>query len=232
MIHAKQAIGLGVMLLLLPAARTPEATATQLLQARADRILLAAGQDVTFPVVISPDQDLPSITQTGPLAIPKALIAMAPTSEALDGLLAMLLSFRAGTKNPDRASELGSTLAAAGLIAATGGATDAVEGKNHKTIPLGTFPRDRAQRVDKKGLAQRGVRWNTLAGNCTRAQVAFLRLIGSPRVSSASRATSWEGSAFAREVVRDMGMEAYPRQETCNSEKNTDFDALKSRIES
>lgn len=218
----------GMLLILSGAADSPDSATSRWLQSRVDRILVAAGQDVPINVVISSGKELtPEIN--GRLQVPEAMIKLAPTTQALDGLLAMLLSFHLGD-GPPRKDGLAPTIAAAALLAATGGTTDATEGKNVKTIPLGDFTSATPRRAGRAALSLRGLRWNTLAGNCVTSQIAFLKLIGSPEAPITSKSTTaWPGSQFAREVIRDLGMEAYPRQETCDETRLPDFISVTKR---
>lgn len=212
----------GMLLILSGASDAPDPATSRWLQSRVDRILVAAGQDVPIPIVISSGKELAPESR-GPLQVPEAMIKLAPTTQALDGLLAMLLSFHLG-EDPPRKGGLAPTIAAAALLAATGGTTDAAEGKNVKTIPLGDFTSATSRRGGRTALSLRGLRWNTLAGNCVTSQIAFLRLIGSPEAPTTSKSTTaWPGSQFARVVIRDLGMEAYPRLETCDETRLPDF---------
>lgn len=204
----------GMLLILSAAADAPDPATSAWLQSRVDRILVAAGQDVPIPVVISSGKEL-APEMRGPLQVPEAMIKLASSTQALDGLLAMLLSFHMGDGPPSKRG-LAPTIAAAALLAATGGTTDAAEGKNVRTIPLGDFTSAAPRRAGGSALSLRGLRWNTLAGNCVTSQIAFLKRIGSPEAPiTPGSTTAWPGSRFARDVIRDLGMEAYPRQETC-----------------
>ena len=152
-----------------------------------------------------------------PIRVPSAAIALAHSEAEVDGLLAVLLSYRsaADRRRHVRGASVLSAIAYAGLIAATGGASDPSESSGSRVIPLGFAEAGNRER-DAASSALRAARWNSAVGHCTSTLVNFLRILGADQSAVGDRSErAWRGSAFARTVIRQLGMLASPSAESC-----------------
>ncbi|QHL90534.1 hypothetical protein GVO57_06360 [Sphingomonas changnyeongensis] len=207
------------------------------LQDRLDRVLIAAGQVPGSVKAVISTEPMVQIGRPGePVAVPGALILLAPNADAVDGLMAMILSFRAGdaagTPRPTRAT-VGSVLALGALVALTGGVSDPEAGRDDKVIPLGTL-NDRAGpggAPDRRQLAWRGARWHAIAGGCAEAQPAFLRFAGSAQSAVIEgRRVIWPGSRVAKEMLAGLGAQGQPGPDRCPSAADGALQAVKRQL--
>lgn len=201
-------------------------------QARLDRVLAAVGKAPgSVEVVLTDAPDL-SAALPDRLELPRAAIALAPNAEAVDGLLAMLLSYAPEPKSERNKLTPLSALAFGALVAGTGGASDPSTGRDSKLIPLGG-PAAPANDASGSGQARawRGARWHGFLGHCGATQVEFLRKMGRPAsVTVAARTINWTGSAFARRAIADLGIQGTPSNETCQPQPDGRFDGIRAEI--
>ena len=105
-------------------------------QERLDRVLAAVGKAPgSVEVVLTDAPDLSTAARPDRLEVPRAAIALAPSTEAVDGLLAMLLSYAPEPKSERNKLTPLSALAFGALVAGTGGASDPSTGRDSKIIP-------------------------------------------------------------------------------------------------
>lgn len=202
-------------------------------QERLDRVLAAVGKAPgSVEVVLTDAPDLSTASLPDRLELPRAAIALAPSTEAVDGLLAMLLSYAPEPKSGRNKLTPLSALAFGALVAGTGGASDPSTGRDSKIIPLGG---QAAPSNDVSGIGQarawRGARWHGFLGHCGTTQVEFLRKIGRPAsVTVAARTMNWTGSAFARRAIADLGIQGTPSNETCQPLPDGRFEGIRAEI--
>ncbi len=200
-----------------PAPATPDAW----LQTRMDRIVEAAGFDrgVARTVLIM-DRQLEIDGQGVTIAVPRSLVANAPSAQAVDGILAMLLSYRQESVPRRGGASIGDLAALATLVAATGGIS---EDKSTKVIPLGDGVRPPANALAGRSKAQRGARWMEAAGSCTSALTGYLRTL--------ARGSVEDGATIpARRLLADMGALAYPTAQPCMIDKDDGFSTVRGQL--
>lgn len=189
-------IAAGLMAALLTAA-TPAAPD---LQARMDHVLEVNRVGMPVKAVLSGGQEFEVSDHPGRVAIPEAALRLAPSDQAVDGLLAMLASFATVEQKhrSDRAS-LGEIAAVAGLSAAMGGANDGKGGKTFIPSTSNNNLDSNFAAVTQRDLALRGLRWSKSAGVCQQELIAYLRKLSREQT----------GSSTPKALLRAAGMEAF-----------------------
>jgi hypothetical protein len=191
------------------------------LQTRMDRIVEAAGFDrgVVRTVLVT-DRQLEIDGQGVTIAVPRGLVANAPSAQAVDGILAMLLSYRQESVLRRDGASIGDLAALATLLAATGGIS---EDKSTKVIPLGDGVRPSASALAGRSKAQRGARWMEAAGSCTPALTGYLRTLAQGSIEDGA-------TVPARRLLADMGALAYPTTQPCVAEKDDGFSTVRGQL--
>lgn len=218
MLAAFLAIGAGE-----PAAHSPAPDASAWLQERLDRILARTGKapgDVK--AVITDTTELPWTHPAASLQFPRALLVMAPSAEAVDGMLAMLLSFGLETEkrsDPAPTISLGSS------------SSFSSDPKDQRDARTGPVPKEQAE--ERREKAWQGARWNSQIGNCAAVQVDFLRATGKEaRITLAGKPSVWPGSPFSRKVIEYLGAQAYPAEQRCRTREDPTFAAIQQSLQS
>jgi hypothetical protein len=208
--------------------------AEERLQSRLDRILVGAGyspKDTT--VKISDDRDLRLDPTNRTVSVPRTLVLLAPSWDALDGLMSMMVSWQAfdrssGSKKKE--PTIASALAFASLMAASGGVTDG-ESESIKTIPINDTRQGhsfRSAKIEPGGRSLRGARWQAIVGSCSNAQISFLRYAASEQHGYFEGSSiTWPGSAFARQAVASLGMLGHFQPDSCVSAGGNDLLQMK-----
>lgn len=195
------------------------------LQGRLDRVLVVAGRTGgSVRVEVGVDDNVSPGGADQPLRIPRTALLLARNAAEVDGLLAMLLAYR-----PDRAEAVGrrrlsalEILSYAGLIAATGGASDPAVSKESTQIPIDLTYTGRTN-ADTPNAAWRGERWNTQMRHCTATLAGYLRRLSRPQEATAEGiAVKWPGDPFSQRVVRQLGVLASPGSEQCEVDESSD----------
>ena len=203
------------------------------LQARLDRVLAGTGsQPGAVRAVLTEATELIAVQPADTLAFPRALLAMAPSAEAVDGMLAMMLSYRqpGEVRRQGRRIDPLSAVAYGAIVAGTGGAYDPGNPGSGRSIPLG--PGQPLEGADPAALrrarAWQGARWNAQLGHCAAAQLAYLRSAArDTRLTLDGRPMLWRASPFARKVIDDLGAQAYPAAtEPCTTRDDPAFAAI------
>lgn len=147
----------------------------------------------------------------GSLRFPAVLLATAPDRDAVDGLLAVLLSNarpRNSAKPSGVARDLLGTAAFLGGAAASGG-DQTGEGypasATKKQIQLSADVADSDRRLarseaESRIVAARAVNWARTAGSCPTSLVAWMRSL-----ASASQGQAFDGVTTARHLLADLG---------------------------
>ena len=196
------------------------------LKERMYRVAMAAGQDAEPVRATLSDEMVLRLDQPGgTIAVPRALIALAPSPEAIDGLLALILSYSVPLKAETRGNGRGVAIGASG--GALPGNEDRTRPRSASSdrAPATPAPDPAAQR---KQRAWRGVGWYSRTRGCTAMLVEYLRLIalgGSAEI--AGKRVTWRASRSAREILTDMGTLAYPSGEQCRARTDPEFEAVK-----
>jgi hypothetical protein len=214
-------IALAALASLLATAQIPANAPDHWLQTRMDRVSAAAGIGPGAVHVVLVDVGSIALSGRGPtVAVPRALVANAPSAAAVDGILAMLLSYRQFEAPRRHGASIGEVAALAAVVAATGGAS---EGKNSKVIPTGAEDRPGTGEFDGRAMARRGVRWAEAAGGCTAVLTAYLRELASEQAEGSS-------TLAARRLLVDMGSLAYPSAQRCPISDDQGFIAVRAQL--
>ncbi len=181
------------------------------LQDRMDRVQVAAGQEVEPVHAVLTDERTLHLDQQGTrLKFPRVLVAIAPSPEAVDGLLALLLSYSIAVRKDPPGSRPRASV--------TGAGSDPDTARTRGNAPADANPPSAAPDplVLRKQRAWRGIGWYGRTRGCTAELVEYLRLIatgGSAVVNG--KTIDWPASRPAREVLNDLGSLAYPSGEQC-----------------
>ncbi|MBT2186730.1 hypothetical protein [Sphingobium nicotianae] len=197
------------------------------LQERLDRILARIGSAPgEVKIALSDASDVPWTHPAGTIQFPRALLVMAPSPEAVDGMLAMLLSY----EEPGA----GDARRPGGLSARAYGGSGLSNDRDDQQVGLSVGParppETKAQTDLRRDKAWQGARWNGQIGNCTAIQIDFLRDIGKEaRLTIHGKPMIWPGSEFSRKVIAYLGAQAYPGGDRrCRtSETDPDFALVK-----
>ncbi|WP_332790340.1 hypothetical protein [Sphingomonas sp. GB1N7] len=216
------------------AAAAPEPRPDAWLQQRLDRILVAAGQSAgSIEAHWSSTEDLRLEQRGAVVAIPQSLVATAPSEQALDGVLSMVVAYQRQDARAKRGPSAGEVAAVVALTALTGGATDG-QSSNTKFLPIvpdGMASRDVDFDAARRRAAWRGARWNVAVGGCTRELVAFLRhLATNPAVILGGKNSRLVSAEPARRILRDMGTLASPSDEPCAQASDPTFRSFQEKI--
>ncbi len=208
---------------------TPPVTPASWLQERLDRILARTGSAPgEVKAVLTDATEVPWVHQTGTVQFPRALLVMAPSAEAVDAMLAMLLSY----EQPDVTDPRGTEGVSARVLGGSGLSDDRDERQTGLTVGSPRVPETKAQAEQRRLKAWQGARWNGHIGNCMAVQVDFLRAIGKEaRLTIGGKPTFWPGSVFSRKVIEYLGAQAYPGGDRrCRASEDPDFARIKQEV--
>jgi hypothetical protein len=221
-----------------PGPPTPKAAAirpSDWLQERLDRILARTGKAPgEVKAVIADTTDLPWTHPAGMVQFPRALLVMAPSPEAIDGMLAMLLSYRQEEPGGRQGGGLAS-IRASGTFGAAGdtlsdqdGSRSGRGGQAGAAMPVTEDPAE-----VRRARAWQGARWNGQIGNCAAVQVDFLRATGrEARIILDGKPAVWPGSPFSRKVIEYLGAQAYPAEQRCRTREDPAFAVIQTVLQS
>ena len=212
---------LAIMDLFLVAASPAPTAPDSWLQARMDRVSEAAGIGRGTMRAVLVDAGAIVLDERGStFAVPRALLANAPSAQAIDGILAMELSYRQSDGSRRHGASAGEYAALGALVAVTGGVSD---GTGTKVIPLDDSQRPMTRSSGGREKALRGLRWTEAAGGCTAALVDYLRAL--------ARGPITEGSASpARRLLADMGALASPSTQRCPTGDDQGFAIIQAQL--
>jgi len=210
-----------------PAGAQPAADAW--LQSRLDRIAAAAGRDAGAPQVrVSEEARLRFMPdRAGRLQLSGAALRLAPDSRAVDGLLALMLSYAARLP----ASKAGPSVP--GSIIAGAAYFGALAADNRAYMP--DFPdealmeydaaiaRYEANRTEARIAAARALDWAAKAGGCRAATVDYLRLLAT--------SPTLDGRA-AKRALDDLGSAVNDPDHDCPTPADPSFAAVKAALRS
>lgn len=211
-------------------ALTHLATPSGWLQEHLDRILARTGRapgDVK--AVIAETTDLPWVHPAGTLQFPRALLVMAPSAEAVDAMLAMLLSYGQEEANDGRHGAADAPLA---RIRGNGSDADGRQDSLGFEAGSGRAPVVEEAAEVRRRKAWQGARWNGQIGNCAAVQTDFLRATGrEARITLDGKPMTWPGSPFSRKVIEYLGAQAYPGEERCRTRPDPDFARIRQALQ-
>lgn len=201
------------------------------LKERMYRVAMAAGQDAE-PVraTLSDEMALRLDQPGGTIAVPRALVALAPSPEAIDGLLALMLSYSVPLKVEARGNGRGVAIGASGGASGSARPEDEDRTRLRAAPPSerASDPPARDPAAQRKQRAWRGVGWYTRTRGCTAMLVDYLRLIASGGTAMiAGKSVTWRASRPARDILTDMGTLAYPSGEQCRARTDPEFEAVR-----
>lgn len=208
---------------------TPPVTPTSWLQERLDRILARTGSAPgEVKAVLTDATEVPWVHPTRTVQFPRALLVMAPSAEAVDAMLAMLLSYEQPNATDPRGTEGLSTR----MRGSAGLSDDRDEQQTGLAVGSPRVPETKAQAEQRRLKAWQGARWNGQIGNCMAIQVDFLRAIGKEaRLTIGGKPALWPGSVFGRKVIEYLGAQAYPGGDRrCRTSEDPDFARIKQEL--
>lgn len=183
------------------------------LQSRLD--IVAAAARVPDGTTIVRIVDAPQLSvrpaADGVLRFPAALLATAPDRDAVDGMLAVLLS-NARPRNSAKPSALArDVLGTAAFIGGAVASNDNVPlvvrpaGETENRVQLSADLADSNRRFarserEARIIAARALTWTQTAGSCPASLVAWLR-----RLAVASQGQTFDGVTTARHLLADLG---------------------------
>ncbi len=203
------------------------------LQERLDRILARTGKAPGYvKAVIADITDLPWAHPPGSLQFPRALLVMAPSPEAVDGMLAMLLSYGQEPADDTRSAGL-ATIRASGTFGASDDNRSDTDSLRNGGSGAGRAPIAGDAGDARRAKAWQGARWNGQIGNCAAVQVDFLRATGrEARIMLDGKSMLWPGSPFSRKVIEYLGAQAYPAEQRCRTREDPAFAQIQQSLQS
>ena len=205
------------------------------LQSRLDVVATAARlpEGTTRVRIVDTRQLSFAPTADGSLHFPAALLATAPDRDAVDGLLAVLLSNarpRNSAKPSGVARELLGTAAFIGGAAASGGDVPRdgyPAGNTERQIQLSADVANRDRRIarteaESRIIAARALTWTQTARSCPASLVGWLRSL-----AVASQGQAFDGVTAARHLLIDLGSSVGDPGDGCTPTHDAAFEAAR-----